>query len=246
MKKVLIEALYGEYSNLYGDQGNLLYVQEKLRRAGVEYDLIRTHLFDRPAFADRAVDFLYIGPCTERQQEQELEHLRPYAQALRQRMESGAVTLVTGNALELLGESIRCEDGREIRGLGFYKTTAQRFSHLRYNELCMGYCGENILVGFKNQLSHSYGETGSPFLLMHTGTGLNPETKNEGFRHGNFIATYLLGPFLVLNPRFTQYLLQLLGCETPPAFWKEAMEAYEYRLRGLETPGVCFLVGEHG
>ena len=90
MKKVLIEALYGEYSNLYGDQGNLLYVQEKLRRAGVEYDLIRTHLFDRPAFADRAVDFLYIGPCTERQQEQELEHLRPYAQALRQRMESGA------------------------------------------------------------------------------------------------------------------------------------------------------------
>ena len=50
----------------------------------------------------------------------------------------------------------------------------------------------------------------------------------------------------MLNPRFTQYLLQLLGCETPPAFWKEAMEAYEYRLRGLETPGVCFLVGEHG
>ena len=29
MKKIVIEALYGEYSNLYGDRGNLLYVQEK-------------------------------------------------------------------------------------------------------------------------------------------------------------------------------------------------------------------------
>ena len=56
MKKIVIEALYGEYSNLYGDRGNLLYVQEKLRRAGVDHELIRTHLFDRPAFADRAVD----------------------------------------------------------------------------------------------------------------------------------------------------------------------------------------------
>ena len=38
MKKIVIEALYGEYSNLYGDRGNLLYVQEKLRRAGAEVE----------------------------------------------------------------------------------------------------------------------------------------------------------------------------------------------------------------
>ncbi len=37
----------------------------------------------------------------------------------------------------------------------------------------------------------------------------------------------------MLNPRFTQYLLKLLGHEGRPA---EAMEAYEYRLKGLETP----------
>lgn len=125
MKKIIMEALYGEYSNLYGDRGNLLYVQEKLRRAGVEFELIRTHLFDRPAFAERAVDLLYIGPCTESQQEQELAHLRPYADALRQRMEGDGVTLATGNAFELFGEAIVCEDGRRIQGLGFWPTTAQ-------------------------------------------------------------------------------------------------------------------------
>ena len=40
--------------------------------------------------------------------------------------------------------------------------------------------------------------------------------------------------------------LPRLRGERRPAFWQEAMEAYEYRLKGLETPGVCFLVGEHG
>lgn len=63
MKKIIMEALYGEYSNLYGDRGNLLYVQEKLRRAGVEFELIQTHLFDRPAFAERAVDLYTSAPA---------------------------------------------------------------------------------------------------------------------------------------------------------------------------------------
>ena len=85
-----------------------------------------------------------------------------------------------------------------------------------------------------------------PFLQVTGGYGIDLKSKMEGIHYKNFFATYLLGPFLVLNPRFTQYLLKLLGHEGRPAFWQEAMEAYEYRLKGLETPGVCFLVGEHG
>ena len=36
---------------------------------------------------------------------------------------------------------------------------------------------------------------------------MNKETVNEGIRDHNFFATYLVGPFLVLNPLFTKYLL---------------------------------------
>lgn len=238
MKKIVMEALYGEYSNLYGDRGNLLYVQEKLRRAGVELELVQTHLFDRPAFADRSVDFLYIGPCTESQQEQELEHLRPYADALRQRREGSQVTLATGNAFELFGSEILCEDGRKISGLGFWDTAAKRFSHLRYNELCMGICDSYKIVGFKNQLSHSYGETGSPFLTMETGSGLHPESKAEGFRQGNFIATYLLGPILPLNPPFALSLLQQMAPEAEFMPLPYEDEAYRRRVEELSRPDV--------
>ena len=110
----------------------------------------------------------------------------------------------------------------------------------------LGTFGDMKFVGARSQFSFSYGDFPHPFLQVTGGYGIYPEARVEGIHYKNFFATYLLGPFLVLNPRFTQYLLQLLGCESPPAFWKEAMEAYEYRLRGLETPGVCFLVGEHG
>ena len=158
MSKVVIEALYPEFSNLYGDRGNLLYLRRKLELAGAEVELLETSLFETPAFAARDdVGFLYLGPCTERQQELELKALRPYREALLSRMDGAAVTLATGNAFELFGEKILRADSQksEIKALGFWNTYAERFSRLRYNELCVGECGDISVTGFKNQLSHS-------------------------------------------------------------------------------------------
>ena len=230
MKKIIIEALYGEYNNLYGDRGNLLYITEQLRAAGCDFEVIQTHLYDKPAFAgEETVDFLYIGPCTERQQEAELEALRPYREALAQRMHSGLVTLATGNAFELFGKAIEKEDGTTVEALGFWDTTARRFSLLRYNDLSMGRWGDMEIVGFKNQLSHSYGTVDTPFLNMELGSGWNPDSRQEGCAvDGSFFATYLLGPLLPLNPDFAAYLLGKIAPEakcTTPAFAREAYEA---------------------
>lgn len=238
MKTIVIEALYGEYCNLYGDRGNLLYLENKLERAGVPYEVIGTHLYEQPAFVSREVDVLYLGPCTERQQEQILERLRPWRQALEKRMAANAITLFTGNALELLGEKIVCEDGRTLEGLALLHTTAHRFSNLRYNELCMGLCSEDKIVGYKNQLSHSSGETGEPFLTMQTGSGLQPGNPKEGFRRGGFIATYLLGPILPLNPQFTAKLLAQIAPETVFEPLPYEQEAYRLRLQELSDPTV--------
>ena len=137
MSKVVIEVLYPEFNNLYGDRGNLLYLRRKLELAGAEVELLETPLFETPAFAARDdVGFLYLGPCTERQQELELEALRPYREALLERMNGNAITLATGNAFELFGQKILRADPQksEIEALGFWNTYAERFSRLRYNE----------------------------------------------------------------------------------------------------------------
>ena len=63
------------------------------------------------------------------------------------------------------------------------------------------------IVGFKSQFTHSYWEDGteaSPLFMTERGPGLNPEIKEEGIRLNNFMATYVIGPLLILNPPFAQ------------------------------------------
>lgn len=238
MKKVVIEVLYPEYNNLYGDRGNPAYLQRKLKDAGIETELAYTHLYDIPAFVQREVDLLYIGPCTERQQEEELRRLAPYRAELAARMNSTQLTLATGNAIELFGEYIERADKSRVDALGLIPLHAERFSRLRYNELCVGEFQGMRVVGFKNQLSHSYGENDHPFLQMQTGTGIHPNTKAEGWQVGGFFATYLIGPLLPLNPPFATYLLKRMvpSYENHPLPFER--EAYEKRLAELSDPTV--------
>lgn len=236
MKTIKIEVLYPEFNNLYGDRGNLLYLTQKLAACDVKIQVIATHLHDVPAFTQQDdIHFLLIGPCTERQQELELEQLIPLKEAFQKRIESGAVTLATGNAFELFGEYIQRENGEKISAIGLFPYYAQRFEKLRYNELCVGTLGDLKITGFKNQLSHSYGTLASPMLTMEVGTGWNPDVKKEGVHIHNFFATYLIGPILPLNPTFTDRLVELLaGDAYHPLELPFEKKAYECRVHELE------------
>lgn len=239
MKTIHIEALYPECNNLYGDTGNLLYLEEKLRRSGYEVRRTDTALFKQPAFVTEPVDILYIGPCTEQQQEWELAEMAAYRDALRQRMDAPqGLTLVTGNAPELFGRYIEQEDGSRIEGLSLLPLVARRFGRLRFNDLCLGRWQDIDVVGFKNQMSHSYLPEGEadppPFLIMEKGSGRNPDVREEGVWQNGFFATYLIGPLLPLNPRFTKALLEkLLGEEYRDCPFPFEEEAYRRRLAEL-------------
>ena len=66
---------------------------------------------------------------------------------------------------------------------------------------------------------------------MERGIGLEEGCAFEGYRLHRLIGTYLLGPVLVLNPLLTQHILLSMGLEGEPAFFQEALAAYEARLR---------------
>ena len=235
---ITIEYLYPEYNNLYGDRGNLLYLKRKLRDAGVAVNWVETGLFDEPAFVNQKVDFLYIGPCTERQQEQEIAHLAPYRDALAARMNAPTLTLATGNAIELFGTYIQRADRSRLDALGLTPLHAERFLRLRYNELCLGMYDGMEIVGFKNQLSHSYGENPHPFLTMQTGTGTHPAVREEGYHTAGFFATYLIGPLLPLNPPFAEALIRRMlpdYTDTPLPYEREA---YRRRVAQFRDPSV--------
>ncbi len=228
MKKV--ELLFSELGNIYGEKYNMEY----FRRCNPEIQVIETNHKEEPAFLGGDVDMVYMGCNTEKKQEMVLEALKPHKSKLKEMIDRGMVFLVTGNAVELFGNYIK--DGeRKIEGLGLFDFYSERYMNRdRHNSQFIGEFEGMKMLGHKSQFSFAYGDFNKPFISVEKGIGMNPETKNEGIHVNNFFATYSLGPFLIINPGFTKYLLRLLGLDDGLCFEKEIMEAYEYRLNELQ------------
>lgn len=233
MKKFVIEVLFPEYNNLYGDRGNAEYLHKKLTLAGYDVEIVETSLFDEPKFTKENVDILLLGPCQEKHQLIEIDALKKHREAIEKRIENGGVILATGNAFEIFGDYIEDAKGEKYDCLKFFPYYAKQFSRLRYNDCSIGEFDGMQITGFKNLLSHSYGENPYPFLTMKTGAGMNKETKIEGVHKNNLFATYHTGPLLPLNPQFTDYLIKLIDNEYVGVELKHEKKAYENRIAEL-------------
>lgn len=233
MAKMIIEVLYPEYNNLYGDRGNAEYLKKKLALAGYDVEIIETSLYNEPAFVNNHVDFLLIGPCQEKHQLVEIAELKKYADAIKNRIDNGGIILATGNAFELFGMHIENDKGEKTECLGFYPYHAKQFSKLRYNDCSVGDFDGMEIVGFKNLLSHSYGENPKSFLNMKKGAGMNPDSKIEGVHDNNLFATYHTGPILPLNPQFTDYLIKLVDENYVSVTLEFEKQAYDNRIEEL-------------
>ena len=120
------------------------------------------------------------------------------------------------------------------------KENSKENSNVNSNENSDENSDENLkIVGFKSQFTLAHGDNSNNyFIKIERGFGLDKESKLEGFKVNNLFATYLLGPILPLNPKFTKYILKLLNQKDNLKFEKEAMEAYEIRLKEFEDKNV--------
>jgi len=233
---VRIEILYPELCNLYGDAMNAEY----LRRAIPEAQIVKTSLKASPAFADRETNLIYLGSMTEYGQTIAAEALQPHRDRIVELVGGETTFLVTGNALELFGTRIENEDGSFIETLGLFDMYAKRQMMRRYNSIYLGTFNDIEIVGFKSQFAHIYdsGAKTIPALFQtRRGAGRKPGQTEEGVHINNFLATYVLGPLLILNPLFTHYLLDILGVKAHKLPYEQAaMAAYEARLHEFKNP----------
>ncbi len=227
-----IEILFPEFCNLYGDISNMKYLQKCIPEA----NFIETNFGEDPAFVKNDVDLIYMGPMTEKMQEKVIEKLKPYKQRIEELIEKNTVFLITGNAIEIFGKYIENEEGSKIQALGIFETYAKRNMMKRHNSNFIGKYEDVEIVGFKSQFTQSYGKNEENyFAKVEKGIGINPESILEGIQKNNFIATYLIGPILILNPEFTRKILEKMGIEKPNiAFEQDVKNAYEQRLKELK------------
>ncbi len=235
-----IEILFPKLCNLYGDSENIEFLKKSLPQA----EFIETEITDPvPYFADHDVEMLYIGSMNRAAQKRVAAVLKPYKDRIERLIDGGTVFLATGNAFEVFTQSIEnVTTGEKFDGLGLFDLTTKIDLFDRFNGKILGKVDGIEIVGFKSQFSMVNGDNSKDaFFTAEKGIGINKDTKYEGVRRNNFIGTHILGPFLVLNPLFTEYLMGLLGVDNPRcAFREEAVRAYEQRLAEFKNANIPF------
>ncbi len=238
-----IEILFPEICNLYAELQNIEY----LKRSDPSIEIIHTDLKSRPAFLDGGIKLVYIGTTTEKGQELVIEALKPYRDEILSAIENGQYMLMTGNASEMFGSVIKCDDGPDIEGLKILPTYAVRDMMHRYNSLWIGQYGDKDkkdVVGFKSQFTQCFFDEGAgyndefkPLFITERGDGLHPGIKEEGFRWHNLFMTYLIGPLFIVNPLFTEEFLKIIGAEcTEPAYKEASMRSFLKRCKEFREP----------
>ncbi len=238
-----IEILYPEIANLFGDLANIKYLMASIPDCKV----IGTDLNTKPAFLDSdEVDLVYMGTMTENNQIIAMEHLEPYKDEIWKAIETGQRFLMTGNAFELFCKDITDLDDMPIsrlpervntetkttRCLGLFDINVKRKVMHRLNALYLGKYGDLDVVGYKSTFTYAEPNAVIPPLFETVkGPGLDNSSMGEGIHYKNFMATYLQGPLMVLNPKFMiRFLLECGETKINPPHMGAAMAAYEQRL----------------
>lgn len=233
-----IEVLFPEICNLFGDMANIRYLKQCLP----ELEIVETDLKSRPRFLDERFDLVYIGSTTERGLQLVVKALSRVMNELVARVDEGQLMLVTGTTLDAFGSWVHSDQGLDFQGLGLFETKAEYKMLKRHNSMYLGRFEDMEIVGFKSLFGLTYGapDGGEAFKTVR-GFGRNENTADEGFRRGDMIATYLIGPLLLLNPPFTKWLLRKMGAPDRLAFEDTINEAYRRRLAEFHSESFDFI-----
>jgi len=201
--------LYPDILNLYGDRGNIISMENRLRWRGISVETCGVSMNEKFHVAD--YDLFFIGGGQSFEQELLLNDFLDKAKELATAVEDGKTLLAIDGGYQMLGQYVKGIDGvqRDLSGiLGVYTVETKK----RMTGDCMFAWTENAdmrVIGFENHSGKTYlGNSVLPLGRMIVGHGNNGEDGTEGARYKNVFASYLHGSLLPKNPKLCDYILQ--------------------------------------
>jgi CobQ-like glutamine amidotransferase family enzyme len=201
----------------YGDGGNALVLAARLRRRGIQAEVV---LLDGTQPVPRGSDLVVLGGGEDDAQElvAEDEALR---HSLALAVVAGASVLGVCGAFQLLGDRFQVGAGRSIAGFGLMDCTSDRMRARAVGEVVADSALPGVglpLTGFENHAGRTVlGAGATPLGRVRQGVG-NGDGEGEGAVQGRVIGTYLHGPVLARNPGLADALLaQVVGPLAPLA-----------------------------
>ncbi len=207
--QIKILHFYHDFMNLYGEYGNIRLLTKALEDKGCEVAVDKKTVTDT-AMDFTGYDFIYCGAGTESKRTYALNHLKNFNDSLKSAFDNGKVILFTGNSWEMLGKSITLADGTVLEGINLFdfEVKEQNAKRLTGDIKAKADFIENELIGFINKCSEVSGVTSPLFTLTMKPESFNFET--EGIHANNLFGTQIVGPVLVKNPAFCEYIAELI------------------------------------
>ena len=221
---ITVVQLYPDELGVNGDSGNAQALVTRARLAGFE----ATHLTHRRGDTlPDVIDAVVIGGGPVSAMRNVHADLMANAARLTKLAADGVVFFAFGSGAELLGHSIRLQDGSTLEGLGILP-----FRAVRTGKRAVGYIktvNEGVtLIGFEDHASRwELDEGATPLGFIEAGQGNQDEQRSrdgssnhrrEGVRSDALIATQIGGPVLPLNPVLTDDLLSLIASRRGHAY----------------------------
>jgi CobQ-like glutamine amidotransferase family enzyme len=211
MAEFVIAHMYPDLLNLYGDRGNLICLQQRMRWYGHNCRIINIHLGQNIDY--QKADMIFMGGGSDREQSLVYQDLMPRADELIGHIEDGLPVLCICGAYQLLGKSYITQNGQTLQGLGFFNFYTRCEGERLIGNVLIKACLEEqeiSVVGFENHGGRTYFQDPAlqPFGQVIKGHGNNGEDHQEGLKYRNLIGTYLHGPLLPKNPEVADYFLR--------------------------------------
>ncbi|GII85328.1 glutamine amidotransferase [Sphaerisporangium siamense] len=197
--------IYPDLLSTYGDQGNVLILEQRARRRGIPVETVYVRSADP---VPDSGDIYLIGGGEDRPQILAAERLRR-DDGLRRALDRGAALLAVCAGYQIMGTVFGGEEGQPVAGLGLLDIQSARGPARAVGELAAEVdsgLGGQMLTGFENHMGVTrLGPGVRPLSRTVVGTGNGDGT--EGCHAGKIVGTYLHGPALARNPWLADVLL---------------------------------------
>ena len=197
MKTIKIAHLYYDLMNLYGENGNVRALEKYLNKS---FNVEITNLTINDKIDFNKYDIYYIGSGNNESFNLVLNDIMKYQNDIKKFI-NDKFFIITGNAINLFGKYYKNKNNI-IPCLDVLKyTSKEKKKRIVGEQILKSRIIKEDIIGFYNRSSKL--KNIHEKMLFETVKGYGTF---EGIKHSNFYGTYLLGPILIRNPYFTEYL----------------------------------------
>jgi CobQ-like glutamine amidotransferase family enzyme len=198
--------LYPRDMNIYGDWGNALVLQQRLKWHGYTPELLEYNVGDE--FPDD-VDLIVGGGGQDSGQLDIQDDLQSRAETLRGLAEDDTPMLLICGTYQLFGRFFKTRSGSVIPGIGVLDVETHGTDERLIGNVKVTTTEFGEVLGYENHSGQTtLGPGVAPLGTVPKGTGNNSKDGQEGARYRNIVASYLHGSLLPKNPAIADYLIR--------------------------------------